>query len=76
MIEVSYLLPFSFLLSSNTSTFIFYSFLLEGTIDLESRNASLDPHSISGLLKLFFRNLPQPVLLFKHYNDLITIASM
>lgn len=33
--------------------------------------AKLGPHSVSGLVKLFLRTLPQPLLRFEHYDDLI-----
>eukprot|EP01088_Endostelium_zonatum_P018039 TRINITY_DN5627_c0_g1_i1.p1 TRINITY_DN5627_c0_g1~~TRINITY_DN5627_c0_g1_i1.p1 ORF type:complete len:622 (+),score=158.17 TRINITY_DN5627_c0_g1_i1:40-1905(+) len=38
-------------------------------------NESTNPHSVSGLLKLFFRELPDPLLTFKTYNKFCAAAT-
>ncbi|KAJ8270338.1 hypothetical protein GJAV_G00113210 [Gymnothorax javanicus] len=36
--------------------------------------SDLYPHDISNVLKLYLRQLPEPLILFRHYNDLIGLA--
>ena len=35
-----------------------------------------DPHSVAGLLKLYFRESPKPLLTFELYDDFIACAAM
>ena len=50
------------------SFFIFYCLGL--TVKFED---STDPHVVAGLLKLYVRELPDPLLPFESYNDFISI---
>jgi len=34
-----------------------------------------NPHTVTGLMKLFFRQLPDPLLTFEAYDALATISS-
>jgi hypothetical protein len=44
-------------------------------VDVETELAKCDNlHSIAGLLKMFFRELPQPILTFELYDELIRTA--
>ncbi|XP_037550085.1 rho GTPase-activating protein 29 [Nematolebias whitei] len=36
--------------------------------------SDLYPHDISNVLKLYLRQLPEPLILFRHYNDVIGLA--
>ncbi|KAJ8409562.1 hypothetical protein AAFF_G00229630 [Aldrovandia affinis] len=36
--------------------------------------SELYPHDISNVLKLYLRQLPEPLILFRHYNDFIGLA--
>ncbi len=35
-----------------------------------------DAHTIAGLLKLWFRELPEPVLIFRYYTTFVKVMSM
>lgn len=48
------------------------SFSAAGKANLEHIN---DPHTIAGLLKLWFRELPEPVLIFRYYSTFIKVMS-
>lgn len=41
-----------------------------------SLNTIEDPHIVAGLLKLFLRELPEPVFPFDHYHELIEAYSI
>ncbi|XP_061775701.1 rho GTPase-activating protein 29-like isoform X2 [Nerophis ophidion] len=36
--------------------------------------SDLSPHDISNVLKLYLRQLPEPLILYRHYNDFIGLA--
>ncbi|XP_061834852.1 rho GTPase-activating protein 29-like isoform X2 [Nerophis lumbriciformis] len=36
--------------------------------------SELSPHDISNVLKLYLRQLPEPLILYRHYNDFIGLA--
>uniref|UniRef100_A0A671XV94 Rho GTPase-activating protein 29 n=1 Tax=Sparus aurata TaxID=8175 RepID=A0A671XV94_SPAAU len=36
--------------------------------------SDLSPHDISNVLKLYLRQLPEPLILYRHYNDVIGLA--
>ncbi|KAM3604467.1 uncharacterized protein V6R79_011447 [Siganus canaliculatus] len=36
--------------------------------------SDLSPHDISNVLKLYLRQLPEPLILYRHYNDIIGLA--
>ena len=38
--------------------------------DVSFENES-DPHAVAGLFKLYFRELPAPVMTWEHYDDFI-----
>jgi len=49
---------------------------LNNGVDLDTEIGKCDNvHSVAGLLKMFFRELPAPILTFELYDDLIRISS-
>lgn len=37
-------------------------------------DAVKDPHTLAGLLKLWFRELPEPVLIFRYYSTFLKVS--
>ena len=44
-----------------------------GSIDITEIE---DPHLITGIIKLFLRSLPEPLLTFQLYQEFIEVAGM
>src|SRR3989338_11028983 len=44
----------------------------EGRVDLEAEGA-LEVHTVSGILKLFFRELPEPLFIVRYYSTYLKV---
>jgi hypothetical protein len=47
-----------------------------GRVNSVVRDAESDPHAIAGLLKLWLRTLPQPLLTFELFDEFVALAEM
>lgn len=59
-----------------------FNTLSDGTLDIVgdivevgSEKTQIQVHSVAGLVKLFFRDLPTPIFDAQAYNSLIDVAS-
>ena len=56
--------------------YIFMFFFFKKLGEQVDINEIEDPHAVSGLLKLFLREMSKPLLTYTYYNDWLSIIGM